>query len=397
MPTGKNPVTTSIPVARFADMMLNPGASYEFNGQHLTYPDIRLVYWCGGNPFHKIQDLNQLLQAWQKPETIIIHEPWWTPAARRADIVLPCATTMERNDIGGTPNDRFIFAMQQAIDPIGEAQTEYNIYTALADRLDFKDAFTEGRNEREWLQHLYNSVREQAAAQELDMPAFEAFWEGGHVEFPEPNPAPVLFESYRENPEENPLNTPSGRIELFSTTIDSFGYDDCPGHAAWLEPAEWLGSDQTARHPLHMLSNQPQARLHSQLDCSSVSADAKVADREAVWLNPQDAAARGISEGDVVRIYNDRGACLAGAVVTDTIRPGVVQLSTGAWFDPADPSTIGSLDKHGNPNVLTRDTGTSRLAQSCSAQTTLVNIERFEDETPALTAFTPPAEVPAPN
>ncbi len=397
MPTGKNPVTTSIPVARFADMMLNPGASYEFNGQHLTYPDIRLVYWCGGNPFHKIQDLNQLLQAWQKPETIIIHEPWWTPAARRADIVLPCATTMERNDIGGTPNDRFIFAMQQAIDPVGEARTEYNIYTELADRLDFKDAFTEGRNEREWLQHLYNSVREQAAAQELDMPAFEAFWEGGHVEFPEPNPAPVLFESYRENPEENPLNTPSGRIELFSTTIDSFGYDDCPGHAAWLEPAEWLGSDQTARHPLHMLSNQPQARLHSQLDCSSVSADAKVADREAVWLNPQDAAARGISEGDVVRIYNDRGACLAGAVVTDTIRPGVVQLSTGAWFDPADPSTIGSLDKHGNPNVLTRDTGTSRLAQSCSAQTTLVNIERFEDETPALTAFTPPAEVPAPN
>src|SRR5207247_1793569 len=82
-----------MPVARFTDMLLNPGASFDFNGHRLTYPDIRLVYWCGGNPFHNIQDLNRLLHAWQKPETIIIHEPWWTPAARRADIVLPCATT----------------------------------------------------------------------------------------------------------------------------------------------------------------------------------------------------------------------------------------------------------------------------------------------------------------
>jgi biotin/methionine sulfoxide reductase len=108
-------------------------------------------------------------------------------------------------------------------------------------------------------------------------------------------------------------------------------------------------------------------------------------------MHPADAATRGIADGDVVRMYNDRGACLAGAVVTDMIRTGVVQLSTGAWFDPEDPSRIGSLDKHGNPNMLTRDRGTSRLAQSCSAQTTLVEIERFEGEVPAISAFTPPA------
>ncbi len=101
LPVGDNPVKTFIPMARFADMLLNPGAPYEFNGQHLSYPDIRLMYWCGGNPFHKVQDLNRLLRAWQKPETIIIHDPWWTPAAQLADIVLPCATTLERNDLGG--------------------------------------------------------------------------------------------------------------------------------------------------------------------------------------------------------------------------------------------------------------------------------------------------------
>jgi len=92
-----------------------------------------------------------------------------------------------------------------------------------------------------------------------------------------------------------------------------------------------------------------------------------------------------------VRIHNDRGACLAGAVVTDSIRPGVVQLATGAWFDPLDPAEIGSLDKHGNPNVLTLDKGTSKLAQSPTAQTTLVQVKRFEGEVPPITVFSPPA------
>ena len=92
----------------------------------------------------------------------------------------------------------------------------------------------------------------------------------------------------------------------------------------------------------------------------------------------------------MVRIYNARGACLAGAVVTDAIRPGVVQLSTGAWFDPLDPAEIGSLDKHGNPNVLTLDKGTSKLAQCCVAQTALVEVERYDGEVPEITVFAPP-------
>jgi biotin/methionine sulfoxide reductase len=160
------------------------------------------------------------------------------------------------------------------------------------------------------------------------------------------------------------------------------------GHA---EPAEWLGSERARSCPLHLISNQPRSRLHSQLDCGKVSRGAKVANREPVWLHPGDAAARGISDGDVVRIYNDRGACLAGAVVTEVIRPGVIQLATGAWFDPLDPAEIGSLDKHGNPNVLTLDKGTSKLAQSPVAQTVLVEVERFDGEPPPITVFTPPA------
>jgi biotin/methionine sulfoxide reductase len=391
LPTGANPVNAYIPVARFSDMLLNPGATLDFNGHRLTYPDIRLVYWCGGNPYHKIQDLNRLLHAWQKPETIIIHEPWWTPAARRADIVLPSATTLERNDIGAASRDRFYFAMQQAIAPVGQAKTDYAIYSALADRLGFNAQFTEGRTEMEWLRYLYDRARQQTTKHNIDMPSFDAFWETGHLEFPAPDDPPVPFAAYRADAKANPLRTPSGRIELFSDTIAAFGYDDCPGHPVWLEPAEWLGSEQAQDYPLHLISNQPRSRLHSQLDCGEVSRGAKVAEREPVWLNPDDAAARGISSGEVVRIYNDRGACLAGAVVTDAVRPGVIQLATGAWFDPLDPAEIGSLDKHGNPNVLTLDKGTSKLAQSPAAQTVLVQVERFEGEAPAITVFSPPA------
>jgi biotin/methionine sulfoxide reductase len=115
----------------------------------------------------------------------------------------------------------------------------------------------------------------------------------------------------------------------------------------------------------------------------------KVAGREPVTLNPRDARQRGIAAGDVVRIWNDRGACLAGAVLSDQIAPGVVKLSTGAWFDPqswAEPR----LDKHGNPNALTADIGASELSQGCAAQTCLVQIEKLETAPPPVSAFTLP-------
>ncbi len=89
LPQGDNPVGTFIPVARIADMLLDPGGTVPFNGQTLTYPDIRLIYWAGGNPFHHHQDLNRLRRAWAKPETIIVNEPFWTATARHADIVFP--------------------------------------------------------------------------------------------------------------------------------------------------------------------------------------------------------------------------------------------------------------------------------------------------------------------
>lgn len=281
--------------------------------------------------------------------------------------------------------------MQKAVSPVGNARNEYDIYSDLADLLGFRDAYTDGRNEMDWLRHMYDVARQKAARKNHDMPDFDTFWKDGYIEFPANDTPSILFEGFREDPDRMPLKTPSGKIELFSETIDGFGYDDCPGHPAWIEPAEWLGAKKAESHPLHMLSNQPRHRLHSQMDFGAASQSSKIAGREPVQIHPDDAAQRGIADGDIVRLHNDRGACLAGAVVTDNVRPGVVSLSTGAWFDPLDASHIGSVDKHGNPNVLTLDKGTSKLGQCCTAQSALVEIERYDGDAPPITAYDQPA------
>ncbi|MCZ6604806.1 MAG: molybdopterin-dependent oxidoreductase [Alphaproteobacteria bacterium] len=391
-PRSANPVSDFIPVARIADLLLKPGDAFDYNGKRMTYPDTRLVYWCGGNPFHHHQDLNRLVAAWQRPETVIVHEPWWTAMARHADIVLPAATSMERNDIGRAANDAHIFASKKVLEPPGEVLTDYDIFSRLGAALGFGERFTEGRSEEDWLRHLWDVFRQGAARERIELPDFAEFWDVGHIELPADDQDRVLFAAFRNDPAGQPLKTPSGRIEIYSETVAGFGYDDCPGHPEWIEPAEWLGAKATGTYPLHMISNQPKTKLHSQYDFGRVSLASKIQGREPVALNPFDAAARGIADGDLVRLYNGRGQCLAGAHVTDDVCAGVVVMATGAWYDPATP---GGLDRHGNPNVLTLDKGTSRLAQAPISQTALVEVEKIEGDAEPVRAFDPPEIVGA--
>jgi biotin/methionine sulfoxide reductase len=391
LPQGTNAVSDFIPVARFTDMLLNPGGKISYNGRDIAYPDIRLVYWAGGNPFHHHQDLNRLMVAWRKPETIVFHEQFWTPAARMADVVFPATTSLERDDIGYGSREPFLIAMKKAREPIGESKDDYWIFSELAQRLGKGDVYTEGRDPMQWLSHLYAESREKSAKAGVTIPSFDEFWQAGIAEAQGGARDPVMLAAFRADPEKNPLRTPSGRIEIYSEKIASFGYDDCPGHVVWLEPIEWLGSKTAERYPLHMLSDQPADKLHSQLDHSPHARATKVKGRQPITLHPDDAAARGIADGDLLRVFNDRGACLAAARLSDRIRRGVVRLSTGAWFDPADAGSNRPLEKHGNPNALTLDIGASKLSQGCIAQTCLVEVERFDGPAPAVTAHrTPP-------
>jgi len=387
MPQGTNPVSEFIPVARISDMLLNPGSEFEYNGRHLQYPNIKLVYWAGGNPFHHHQDIHRLRQAFARPDTVVVHDLAWTPMARSADIVLPATMTLERNDIGAAATDPRLVAMRQVAPPVGQARDDFSILAELSARLGAEDVFTEGRNVREWLAHLYEPTRQALADRGWDAPDFDEFWSRGELALPSEPDDGGLLRSFRTDPVASPLPTPSGRIEIFSKAIADFNYDDCPGHPAWLPSSEL----PNAATPLWLVANQPATRLHSQLDFGEYSQSKKVGGREVARLNPETAESRGIIDGDSIRIFNDRGSCLASALVTVDVMPGVIHLPTGAWYDPVHLSNeLHPMCAHGNPNVLTRDIGTSRLAQGCCGQITVVECEKYLGSVPSIHAYDPP-------
>ena len=155
----------------------------------------------------------------------------------------------------------------------------------------------------------------------------------------------------------------------------------------WLEQEEWLGSSLTKQYPLQLISGQPHNRLHSQLDNGSESQKDKITGREAVKIHPQDALARKLKNGDIVEIFNKRGKCLAGVIVSQEVMQGVIFLPVGAWYDPIDD---GVFCVHVNPNVLTADIGTSSLSQGPSAHSTLVEVKKFVKELPPINIFHKP-------
>ncbi|MEM9351324.1 MAG: molybdopterin-dependent oxidoreductase, partial [Pseudomonadota bacterium] len=358
LPQGANPVRESVPVAMVSDMLLNPGATYRFQGRDCTFPDIKLVWWAGGNPFHHHQDLRRLSQAFQAPETVIVNEINWTATARHADIVLPVAASLERADFGAGKSDNVLVPMPKAVEPPGEARTEYAIYAALAARLGGADGFTEGLSEEGWLERLWAQTREGARQHGYDVPDWQDFLAGDAVELPDPSPEQVFLEAFHADPDENPRATPSGKIELFSEDVAAMGLAECAGHVTWNAPRSRFEPGSLA-----LLSGQPGTRLHSQYDNGAHSLAEKVAGREPVLLHPADAGARGIAEGDVVELFNERGRCLAGARLTDGVARGVAFLWTGAWYDPDDDGNC----RHGNPNVLTHDLRSSEWSQSTAA------------------------------
>ncbi|WP_273732173.1 molybdopterin-dependent oxidoreductase [Mycolicibacterium septicum] len=386
LPQGPNPVQTFIPVAAVTDMLLYPGRPFDYNGLQLTYPDIKCVYWAGGNPFHHHQNIPRLRRGLSRVDTVVVHDPYWTAMAKHADIVVPSTTAYEREDYSGSRNDPLLVAMPALAQPYADSRDDYTTFSALAERLGFGQRFTEGRTAREWLVHMYEKW---SAGLDFEVPGFDEFWSAGHVRLPT-EPGLTLLADFRADPVGRRLATPSGRIEIFSAEIDGFGYDDCTGHPRWYEPTEWLGGRRAQAYPLHLLANQPATRLHSQLDGGATSQSSKVQGREPIRIHPDDAADRGLADGDVVRVFNDRGACLAGVVIDDRLRRAVVQLSTGAWFDPADPADPDSMCVHGNPNVLTEDVGTSSLARGCTGAHVLVQVEKFTRALPPVRAHEPP-------
>lgn len=346
---------TSLPVARIVEALENPGGKYQHNGKEQTFPDIKMIWWAGGANFTHHQDTNRLIKAWQKPELVVISECYWTAAAKHADIVLPITTSFERNDLTmtGDYSNQHLVPMKQVIEPQFEARSDFDVFADLAEMLKpgGKAVYTEGKDEMAWLKQFYDVAQKAARAQRVAMPQFNAFWQQNkliEMRENEKNNKYVRYADFRSDPVMNALGTPSGKIEIYSKTIEGYQYKDCPPHASWIEPDEWKGTAD--KDQLQLLTAHPAHRLHSQLNYASLRKEYAIANREPVTIHPDDAKARGIAEGDLVRVWNARGQVLVGAHVSDGIKPGIICIHEGAW-----PDIENGICKNGGANVLTAD------------------------------------------
>ncbi|VFS49154.1 Trimethylamine-N-oxide reductase 2 precursor [Budvicia aquatica] len=383
----------SFPLARIVDALEKPNTKYQHNGHEGTYPDIKMIWWAGGANFTHHQDTNRLIKAWQKPEMVVVSECYWTAAAKHADIVLPITTSFERNDLTmtGDYSNQHLVPMKQVVAPLYESRNDFDVFADMSELLKAggRKVYSENKEEMDWLREFYDAAQKGARAQRVNMPQFNQFWQANkliEMRNNEKNDKYVRYAEFRADPIMNPLGTPSGKIEIFSKTIEGFGYKDCPPHPSWLEPVEWKGSAKEGQ--LQLLTAHPAHRLHSQLNYAKLRELYAIADREPITIHPDDAKARNIANGDLVRAFNDRGQVLVGALVSDGIKPGIVCIHEGAWPD-LDPAA-GGICKNGGANVLTKDIPTSQLANGCSGNTALVYIEKYTGPVLPLTAFEPP-------
>ena len=379
---GRNPVEATCPVVLISEMLKNPGAAYVRDGASLKFPKAKLIYNAGNNLMSHQQNTNELIQALNDNiDTIICQDPWWCASARYADIILPATTTLERNDIssGGTYSNNKIYAMKQVIEPVGESLDDYEIFSRLAFMFDVQDKFTGGKTMDE---HLEESYSKSDATD-----SFETFWEKGITHLPTPKSADsyVRHGGFFADPVKNPLHTPSGKIELYSETIAGFKLPNCPPVPTWIPPFEWLGNAKKGQ--VQVLSPHPWMRLHSQMANTSVSQKYEnVGGRQHILINKDDAKARGIVDGDVIEVHNERGTLLGGAKISDDAMPGVIFIHEGAWLQLDSKGRCNS----GSINMLTTAKPTSGLAQATSANTCLAYFKKCTDPETPNKAYEPP-------
>ncbi|EKO3493824.1 trimethylamine-N-oxide reductase TorA [Vibrio fluvialis] len=389
-----NGYSRTIPVARWIDAILEPGKKINHNGNTVTLPGFKMMVISGNNPWHHHQDRNKMKRAFQKLETVVTIDFNWTATCRFSDIVLPACTQWERNDIDsyGSYSGKGLIAMHRLVDPMFQSRTDFEIMTELTRRFGRHEEFTRGMDEMEWVRSLYNDCK-KANEGKFEMPEFDEFWEQSVLEFGEGKPW-VRHADFRKDPEINALGTPSGFIEITSRKIGRYGYEHCQEHPMWFEKTERShGGPGSDKYPFWLQSCHPDKRLHSQMcESEAFRATYAVQGREPVYINPMDAKAKGIKAGDLVRVFNGRGQLLAGAVLSDSYPRGVIRIEEGAWYGPLSEKE-GAICTYGDPNTLTLDLGTSELAQATSANTCIVDFEKFTGKVPPVTSFGGPIEV----
>ncbi|EOV9568713.1 dimethylsulfoxide reductase subunit A [Cronobacter turicensis] len=382
MPTLENPVQTSISMFTWTDAIeRGPSMTATADGvrgkEKLDVP-IKMIWNYAGNclinQHSHINRTHEILQDDKKCELIVVIDCHMTASARYADILLPDCTASEQMDFAldaSCGNMAYVIFADQAIAPRFECRTIYDITSALAVRMGVGEQFTEGRTQEGWLRHLY--AQSQRAIPEL--PDFDTFRKQGIFKLRDPQGHHVAYQAFRENPTANPLDTPSGKIEIYSSALadiaarwqlpESDVIHPLPVYSPGFEQAS---DPLRAQYPLQLTGFHYKSRTHSTYGNVDVL---QAACRQQIWINPQDAQARDIHDGDPVRVWNARGEARIEAKVTPRIMPGVVALGEGAWYQP----DAQGVDHAGSINVLTTQRP-SPLAKGNPSHSNLVQLAR---------------------
>ena len=338
LPIGRNPIDARVASPLLADLLAR--------GRDGGYPaDIRMIYSSGGDLFNQCPNAGKMAASLDKVEFFVAQDHFLTPTARFADIVLPATTSWERNDIHvpWAGAGHYAIFMKQAIAPMYECRDDIDIFADLARRVGIEGY--NDKTEMEWLREFATPAVDD----------FDRFVEQGVARFAPPADA-VAFAREIRDPERFPFSTPSGKIEIYSTVLaakpDYYGLGAMSPIPTWVPPPA-----PDTRHPLQLCTPKSRARTHS--IHGNQPGLARV-DPDTVWINTADAAARGIVDGQSVRVFNDIGATVLPATVTDRVLAGVVSIKEGAWFTPNEDG----VDSEGCANALTMD-----RAAPCGATT----------------------------
>ncbi len=331
--------------------------------------NIRLLFSLAGNYLaNQNPDIHQaakLLEDESKIEFIVLSDLFMTPSAKYADVLLPETSFMERWNIGETwGTASYLILSEKLIEPEFERRTDYEWLREVAKKLGVEAEFSQGRDEKQWIEHIWEQTR--LAMPDENLPDFATLQNTRRHLF---KSAPhIAFEANIRDPQNNPFPTPSGKIEIFSKRLFDMQDPEIPALSHYVPAFEGPEDKLTAKYPLQLITWKGKNRANSNQYPNPWLQEVQT---QKLWLNPQDAKQRGIGEGDSVKIYNDRGVSIIPVEITPRIIPGVVAMQAGAWWQP----DAQGIDRGGCANVLSSARITA-LAKGNSHQTMLVEVEK---------------------
>jgi anaerobic dimethyl sulfoxide reductase subunit A len=381
IPVPDNPVKASIPCFTWPDFItrgteMTSGPKDRIRGVDKLSSNMKFMWNHAGNMIiNQHSDINRtakILEDESMLEFIVTSEVAMTPSCKFSDILLPETTGFEAEEIitgeghGMKGNHAWALFNHKIIEPMYESQGIMWVAGQLADRLGLGDQFRDGHvTSDDWMRDMVATAQKAIA----DFPSLEDFKKTGIYKISSPNPI-VAFADFRADPVAHPLQTETGKIEIYSPFLAKQNDpNEIPAIPMYIPEWEGVSDPLRKKYPLMMSTTHFVARSHSTFENVDYLREAHP---QAIWINTYDAKYRGIKNGDMVKVFNDRGEVHLPAYVTNRIRQGATNMPQGAWYS----LDANGVDTRGCGNMLTNYRPTP-YAKGFTAHTNLVQVEKL--------------------